>query len=152
MARVNIQVARSTKAWDHLSKWLKWRGTNWGACLSLLALLSMSRTIGIAWAVKWKVMIFFLLFGISDPPLLLKWPPITTESWLNASHFLLLSCLPHIFSSPNKSSWAWTIIEESEDEMKTMMMITTKKDNCVSRQCNDSRDMNSIEATKLMMH
>ena len=48
----------------------------------------------------------YLLFGASDTLLLLKLPPITTESWLKASHWSLLSYLPQIFRSPNKSSWA----------------------------------------------
>jgi len=69
----------------------------------------------------------YLLFGVSDTLLLLKLPPITAESWLKASHWSLLSYLPHIFRSPNKSSWAWAILEESEDEVKTMMMIMTRK-------------------------
>jgi len=102
MARINVQVARTTKAWDQLS--MKYKRNQLRSCLSLcwslLALSSMNRPMAITWATKCKIIqkkffIYicptrYLLFGISDTLLLLTRPPITTGS------YIIILCIPKI--------------------------------------------------------
>jgi len=84
----------------------------------------MSREMEIAWAAKWKAMkkksFIYLPSDIYSLAYLIHHSSLNDhpESWLKASHWLLLSCLLLIVSSPNKFSWTWAILEESEDEMK----------------------------------
>ena len=115
------------------------------SCLNLLSLLSMSRTMGIAWAAKWKAMkkksfihlpsdIYSLAYLVHRTSL--KDHALRVHSWKLVSS----PCCPvrHTCSSPNISFWAGvTCIRRKWEWNKSNNDDCNKKDNCVPWQCDD---------------